>query len=122
MYCDSKEISDTLRATPPAFRRANGSPSRQRIKAAPRKKMEKQEQRQLKHRARRNKTAIPRKKRVRKGSFDKKKAADRGSRIDRQRKQKIEQMLSELSTQCSIGTRSITKATTTAGAAGEGRL
>jgi hypothetical protein len=69
------------------------------------KKIEKQKQRQLQQKALRNKTAIPRKKRVRKGSFDKKKAAERGSRIERQRKQKIEQMLSELSTQCDIGTK-----------------
>jgi len=42
---------------------------------------------------------------VRKGSFDKKKAAERGPRIERQRQQKIEQMLSELPTQCDIGTK-----------------
>ena len=69
------------------------------------KKREKQQQRELKRKALRNKTAIPRKKRVRKGSFDKKKAAERGSRIERQRKQKIEQMLSELPTQCDVGSK-----------------
>ena len=69
------------------------------------KKREKQKQREAKQKALRHKTAIPRKKRVRKGSFDKKKAADRGPRIERQRKQKIEQMLSELPTQCDIGTK-----------------
>ena len=69
------------------------------------KKREKQKQREAKQKALRNKTAIPRKKRVRKGSFDKKKAAERGSRIERQRKQKIEQMLSELPTKCDIGTK-----------------
>jgi hypothetical protein len=69
------------------------------------KKREKQKQRELKQKALRNKTAIPRKKRVRKGSFDKKKAGERGSRIERQRKQKIEQMLSELPTKCDIGTK-----------------
>jgi hypothetical protein len=69
------------------------------------KKREKQKQRELKQKALRNKTAIPRKKRVRQGSFDKKKAAERGSRNERQRKQKIEQMLSELPTKCDIGTK-----------------
>jgi Transposase DDE domain len=69
------------------------------------KKREKQKQRELKQKALRTKTAIPRKKRVRKGSFDKKKAAERGSRIQRQRKQTVEQMLSELPTQCDIGTK-----------------
>ncbi len=69
------------------------------------KKREKQKQRECKQKALRNKTAIPRKQRVCKGSFDKKKAAQRGSRIERQRKQKIEQMLSELPTQCDIGTK-----------------
>ena len=69
------------------------------------KKREKQKQRELKQKALRRKTALPRKKRVRKGSFDKKKAGERGSRIERQRKQKIEQMLSELPTQCGIGTK-----------------
>jgi hypothetical protein len=69
------------------------------------KKREKQKQRELKQKALRHKTAIPRKKRVRKGFFDKKKAAERGPRIQRQRKQKIEQMLSELPTQCDIGTK-----------------
>ena len=69
------------------------------------KKREKQKQRELKQKALRTKTALPRKKRVRKGSFDKKKAGERGSRIERQRKQKIEQMLSELPTKCDIGTK-----------------
>ena len=69
------------------------------------KKREKQKQREAKQKALRNKTAIPRKKRVRKGSFDKKKAAERGPRIERQRKQTIEQMLSELPTKCDIGTK-----------------
>ena len=69
------------------------------------KKIEKQKQRQLKQKALRNKTAIPRKKRVRKGSFDKKKAAERGTRLQRQRKQTLEQMLSELPTKCDIGTK-----------------
>jgi hypothetical protein len=69
------------------------------------KKREKQKQRELKQKALRTKTAIPRKKRVRKGSFDKKKAAERGSRIERQRKQTTAQMLSELPTKCDIGTK-----------------
>jgi hypothetical protein len=69
------------------------------------KKREQQKQRELKQKALRNKTAIPRKKRVRKGCFDKKKAAERGSRIERQRKQKIEQMLRELPVKCDIGTK-----------------
>ena len=87
-------------------------PARERFAVTPEhkkqrqeKKREKQKQRELRQKALRNKTAIPRKKRVSKGSFDKKKAADRGSRIERQRKQKIEQMLSELPTQCDIGTK-----------------
>ena len=69
------------------------------------KKKEKQKQRELKQKALRTKTAIPRKKRVRKGSFDKKKAAEHGSRIQRQRKQKLAQMLKELPTKCDIGTK-----------------
>ncbi len=69
------------------------------------KKREKQKQRDLKQKALRTKTAMPRKKRVCKGSFDKKKEADRGPRMKRQRKQKLAQMLSELSTQCDIGTK-----------------
>ena len=69
------------------------------------KKREKQKQREAKQKALRTKTAIPRKKRVRKGSFDKKKAAERGPRIERQRKQTLEQMLNELPTKCDIGTK-----------------
>ena len=87
-------------------------PARERFAVTPahkkqrqEKKREKQKQRELKQKALRTKTAIPRKKRVRQGSFDKKKAAERGSRIERQRQQKIEQMLSELPTQCDIGTK-----------------
>ena len=69
------------------------------------KKLAKQIQRKLKHQAQRNKNTPPRKKRMRTGSFAKKKASERGPRIERQRKQKIEQMLKELPTQCDIGTK-----------------
>ena len=69
------------------------------------KKREKQKQRELRQKALRHKTALPRKKRVRQGCFAKKKAAERGPRIERQRKQRIEQMVSELPTQCDIGTK-----------------
>lgn len=69
------------------------------------KKLEKQKQKALRLKALRNKSAIPRKKRVRKGSFDKKKAAERGTRIQRQRQQTLRQMLNELPTQCDIGTK-----------------
>jgi hypothetical protein len=69
------------------------------------RKEEKRKQKELTQKALRNKTAKPRKKRVRKGSFDKKKARERGSRIQRQRHQTLAQMLSELPTQCDIGTK-----------------
>jgi hypothetical protein len=68
-------------------------------------KEEKRKQRELTQKALRNKTAKPRKKRVRKGSFDKKKASERGSRLQRQRHQTLAQMLNELPTQCDIGTK-----------------
>jgi hypothetical protein len=69
------------------------------------RKEEKRKQKELTQKALRNKTAKPRKKRVCKGSFDKKKANERGTRIQRQRHQTLPQMLSELPTQCDIGTK-----------------
>ena len=69
------------------------------------RKEEKRKQKELTQKALRHKTAQPRKKRVRKGSFDKKKASERGTRIQRQRHQTLAQMLSELPTQCDIGTK-----------------
>jgi hypothetical protein len=61
-------------------------------------------EKQRKQAAKRN----PKKKHA-KGSFDKKKASERGTRIQQQRKQKLSQMLAELPRQCDSGAKKNSK-------------
>jgi len=55
------------------------------------------------------KAAKSRKKKHGKGSFAKKKATERGTRIERQRKQKVAQMLSDLPSPCDSGAKKNSK-------------